>query len=193
MESLRENGPAPVIRITGALRTLNRYIALACGIALMAAVVLILAEVAGRRVPALRVGGADEISGYVMAGLATWGFSYALVERAHVRIDILYMKLRLPGRALFDILAMASVAFVAVLVAWYAYDVLGKSLARGSRSNTPLAIQLWIPQAIWFAGWVWLAITSTVLLASLLILSIGRHWQAATGLGGVESGTGDVA
>ena len=193
MEPQAEAGAAPVMRITGALRTLNTYIALICGIALMAAVVLILIEVAGRKVPALRIGGADEISGYVMAGLATWGFSYTLVERAHVRIDLIYMKLPAPGRALFDILAMASVAFIAVLVAYYAYDVLGKSLARGSRSNTPLAIQLWIPQVVWFVGWVWLAITSTVLLASMLILSFGRRWSAAGTIGGIDSETGDIA
>lgn len=193
MEPQGQSGAAPVMRITGALRTLNTYIALICGIALMAAVVLILMEVAGRRVPALRIGGADEISGYVMAGLATWGFSYTLVERAHVRIDLVYMKLRPAGRTLFDILAMASVAFIAVLVAYYAYDVLGKSLARGSRSNTPLAIQLWIPQVVWFAGWVWLAFTSTVLLASMLVLSFGRHWHAVGRIGGVDSETGDIA
>ena len=183
----------PAARIAGTLRTVNRYIALACGIALMAAVALILMEVAGRKVPALRIGGADELSGYVMAGLATWGFSYTLVERAHVRIDLLYMKLRAPGRATFDILAMASVAFIAVLVTYYAYDVLGKSLARGSRSNTPLAIQLWIPQLIWFAGWLWLTITSIVLLACLTVLSLGRHWEEVHTIGGVEAGTGDAS
>lgn len=180
-------------RVADVLRTLNRYVALACGIALMAAVALILMEVAGRKVPALRVGGADEISGYVMAGLATWGFSYALVERAHVRIDIIYMKLRDPGRGLFDILAMASVAFVAILVSYYAYDVLGKSLARGSRSNTPLAIQLWIPQVIWFAGWVWMTITSTLLLICLVALSLARRWQLVQQVGGVDIETGDIA
>ena len=193
MKTQGEALAAPVIKVTGALRAINRIIALLCGIALMAAVALILLEVAGRRWPALRVGGADELSGYVMAGLATWGFSYALLERAHIRIDLLYMKLSAPGRAWFDIIAMASVAFVAVLVAYYAYDVLGKSLARGSRSNTPLAIQLWIPQAVWFAGWAWLAISSTVLLAGLLTLSIARRWQAIAGIAGVNTDSGEAA
>ncbi len=184
---------APVMKITGALRTVNRVIALICGVALLVAVAMILMEVAGRRLPALRIGGADELSGYVMAGLATWGFSYTLVERAHVRIDLLYMKLPAPGRAWLDIVAMASVAFVAVLVAYYAYDVLGKSLTRGSRSNTPLAIQLWVPQAIWFAGWVWLALTSTVLLACALLMTFTRRWTDVTDIAGVTSEMGEVA
>lgn len=184
---------ASVMKVTGALRVTNRGIALACGIALLSAVVLILMEVAGRRWPTFRVGGADELSGYVMAAIATWGFSYALIERAHVRIDLLYMKLPAPGRAWLDIIAMASVAFIAMLVAYYAYDVLGKSIARGSRSNTPMAIQLWIPQAIWFAGWAWLTITSTVLLASLLMLSMVRRWSAIAELAGVSSEAGEIA
>jgi len=184
---------APVMKITGALRTVNRIIALTCGVALLVAVAMILMEVAGRRWPSLRIGGADELSGYVMAALATWGFSYTLVERAHVRIDLLYMKLPAPGRAWLDIVAMASVAFVAVLVAYYAYDVLGKSLTRGSRSNTPLAIQLWIPQAIWFAGWVWLALTSTVLLACGLLMTFARRWTDVTDIAGVTSEMGEVA
>lgn len=183
---------APVMKITGTLHTINRIIALICGIALLTAVVLILMEVAGRRWPMFKIGGADELSGYVMAGLATWGFSYTLVERAHVRIDILYMKLGAPGKAWFDIIAMASVAFVAVLVAYYAYDVLGKSIARGSRSNTPLAIQMWIPQIIWFAGWVWLCITSTILLISILILSFARSWGAVGAIAGATSEIGEA-
>jgi TRAP-type C4-dicarboxylate transport system permease small subunit len=183
---------APVMKITGTLHTINRIIALICGIALLTAVVLILMEVAGRRWPMFKIGGADELSGYVMAGLATWGFSYTLVERAHVRIDILYMKLNAPGKAWFDIIAMASVAFVAVLVAYYAYDVLGKSIARESRSNTPLGIQMWIPQIIWFAGWVWLCITSTILLISILILSFARNWGAVGAIAGATSEIGEA-
>lgn len=191
MKTQAEALAAPAIRIAGALRSANRLVAFVCGAALMAAVVLILLEVAGRRLPALRVGGADELSGYVMAGIATWGFAYALVERAHVRIDLLYMKLPAPGRAWLDILAMLSVAFVAVLVSWYAFDVLGKSIARGSRSNTPLGIQLWIPQAIWFAGWAWLTLTSTLLLVCLIALAAARRWRAVAAISGIHAETGD--
>src|SRR5690606_17388819 len=99
---------------------------------------LILCEVLGRRISVFRIGGADEIAGYVMAGIATWGFSYALVERAHVRIDLVHAKLPSPSRALFDVIALTSVLCVALLVSYHAYDVLAKSVARGSRSNTPM-------------------------------------------------------
>tara|TARA_R110002051_G_scaffold173012_3_gene243206 strand:+ start:953 stop:1513 length:561 start_codon:yes stop_codon:yes gene_type:complete len=185
--------PARVMRLAALMKTLNRSIALICGVVLLVAVALILLEVLGRRISLFRIGGADELSGYVMAGIATWGFAYALVERAHVRIDLVYAKLPAPGRAAFDILALASVLFVAALVSFYAYDVLAKSIARGSRSNTPLAIELWIPQIVWFAGWAWLTITSATLLGCTLILTLGRQWGLINDLSGIVSETGEAS
>lgn len=184
---------AAVLRLADGLRSLNRIVALLCGVAVLAAVVLILIEIVGRQFPAVRLGGADEISGYVMAGIATWGFAFALTERAHVRIDILHLKLPAGGRALLDVVALASVAVVAAIVAWYAYDVLAKSITRGSRSNTPLGIQLWIPQAIWFAGWVWLTLTSFVLLAATLLMLARRDFAGVDTLAGTNAETGEVA
>jgi TRAP-type C4-dicarboxylate transport system permease small subunit len=181
------------MRIADLVKTLNRWIALICGVVLMITVALILCEVLGRRIAFFRVGGADELAGYVMAGIATWGFSYALVERAHVRIDIVHAKLPAPGRALLDVIALASVLCVALLVAYYAYDVLTKSVERGSRSNTPMAIQLWIPQVIWFAGWAWMAVTATIMLICTVILALERQWSLVTNLTGIPSETGEVA
>lgn len=190
-ENIQTTGPA--MKIADAVRAANRWVALACGVVLLFAVVLILCEVLGRRIPFFRIGGADELSGYVMAAIATWGFSYALVERAHVRIDLLHAKLPAPGRAFLDALAMASVLVVALVVAYYAYDVFGKSVARGSRSNTPLAIPLWIPQVIWLAGWLWLSLTSALMLASTVMLSLSRRWHDVDAVSGIETGVGETA
>lgn len=181
------------MQIAYLVKTLNRWVALICGVVLMITVALILSEVLGRRIAVFRIGGADEIAGYVMAGIATWGFSYALVERAHVRIDLVHAKLPAPGRALFDVIAMASVLCVALLVSYYAYDVLAKSVARGSRSNTPMSIQLWIPQVIWFGGWAWMALTSAVMLGCSVTLALARQWNLVTDLSSIPSETGETA
>ena len=188
-----ETSTVPAMKIAGVLRRLNLGVALIFGTVLLITVALILLEVLGRQFPAIRIGGADEISGYVMAGLATWGFSYTLVERAHVRIDLVHAKLTAPGRALLDVVALASVLCVAVLVAYYAYDVLAKSVERGSRSNTPMAIQLWIPQVIWFAGWVWMTLTASIMLACTVILALARQWNLVTDLTGIPLETGEAA
>ena len=181
-----------VMQITHALRAANRWIALLCGIVLLGAVALIMTEVLGRQFPAMRVGGSDELSGYVMAAIATWGFSYALVERAHVRIDLLHNRLPVAGRAVLDIVAMASVLLVAVLIAWHAWDVLDKSLARGSRSNTPLGVPLWMPQIVWFGGWAWMVVTSGVLLAVTVVLTVLRQFEMVEQIASIPVETGEV-
>ena len=180
------------MQIAGSLRTANRWIALLCGIVLLGAVVLIMTEVLGRQFPAMRVGGADELSGYVMAAIATWGFSYALVERAHVRIDLIHNRLPVMGRAVLDIIALASVLLVAVLVAWHAYDVLAKSLARGSRSNTPLGVPLWMPQIVWFGGWAWMVVTTSLLLALTVVLTVLRRFEMVEQIASIPVETGEV-
>lgn len=182
----------PAIRIAGALKRANRAIALFFGTILLITVALILLEILGRQFPALRIGGADEISGYVMAGLATWGFAYALVESAHVRIDLLHARLPAPGRAVFDILALASVAVIAALVGYYAYDVLAKSVSAGSRSNTPLAIPLWMPQIVWFLGWCWLFLTATAMLVSTVMLAAARRFDDVEAIAGINTEGDDV-
>lgn len=181
-----------VMQIAQALRTANRWIALLCGTVLMGSVALIMTEVLGRQFPAIRLGGADELSGYVMAAIATWGFSYALVERAHVRIDLLHSRLPVMGRAILDIVALASVLLVAVLVAWHAYDVLAKSVARGSRSNTPLGVPLWMPQIVWFGGWAWMVITSGLLLALTVLLTALRRFEMVEQIASIPVETGEV-
>ena len=180
------------VQLAQLLRTANRWIALLCGLVLLAAVVLIMAEVLGRQFPAMRVGGADELSGYVMAAIATWGFSYALVERAHVRIDLIHARLPIVGRTILDIVALASVLLVAVLVAWPAYDVLGKSLARGSRSNTPLGVPLWMPQIVWFGGWAWMVVTSGLLLVVTVFLAALRRFEMVEQIASIPSETGEI-
>ena len=183
---------ARAMQIAEALRTANRWIALLCGTVLLVAVALIMTEVLGRQFPAMRIGGADELSGYVMAAIATWGFSYALVERAHVRIDLIHNRLPVLGRAVLDIVALASVLLVAVLVAWHAYDVLAKSLARGSRSNTPLGVPLWMPQVVWFGGWAWMVVTSGLQLGLTVFLTALRRFELVEQIASIPVETGEV-
>lgn len=186
------NAPRPQardwpLRLVAGLVRINRAIAILCGIVILGSVALILAEILMRRFAGRGLGGADEISGYVMAGIAAWGFSYALVERAHVRIDVLTGRLPLPGRSVFDCLAMVSMTFVAGLVTTYGWRVLSTSLARGSRANTPLETPLWIPQAIWLSGWAWLTIVSALLTIALLALALRGRFAEAQAVSGVAS------
>lgn len=182
--------PAPVrlaLATARALARINTALALVCGLALVATVGMVLLEIGLRRIAGRGLGGSDEIAGYVMAGVAAWGLAYALTERAHVRIDIATARLPLPGRAGFDLLALLATAFVAGSVTFYAWRVLSRSVARNATANTPLETPLWIPQSVWFAGWVWLTAVAVLLTLCLLALIAARRWGAVQAVGGTQT------
>ena len=161
-----------------------------CGLVLLVAMGLILTEIMMRQVAGRGLGGADEISGYVMAGIAAWGFSYALVERAHVRIDVVTGRLSLPGRSVFDLVALLGLVAVAGLVTAYGWRVLETTIARDARANTPLETPLWIPQSIWLSGWAWLTVTAAVLALATAGLIAMRRFQDAAATAGVAGEAG---
>ncbi|MGR3552292.1 TRAP transporter small permease subunit [Paracoccus sp. (in: a-proteobacteria)] len=168
----------------GALRRANRAIALILGAGLILTVLFILTDVILRKLGSASLGGSDEISGYVMAAVASWGLACALLERAHVRIDVIRLKLARPAQMAMDLFAMLVTNGVVLLIAWQSWPVLGKTLERGSRANTPLETPLWIPQGIWFAGWLWFAISATALsLIGIAFLRAARRDDFDTVLG----------
>jgi len=154
-----------------ALRHINRRIALVVGAVLVVTIVFILLDITLRQFGA-SFGGSEEISGYVMAGVASWGLAFALMEQAHVRIDFVRLKFRSRGRALMDLIAILALAATSSIIAIHAWAVLSKTLARGSTANTFLETPLWIPQSVWFSGWVWFAVSSCLmaLLTATLLL-----------------------
>ncbi|WBU61535.1 TRAP transporter small permease subunit [Paracoccus albus] len=170
----------------GALRRANQIVALILGVVLLLTVAFILTDVVMRGFSLGSLGGSDEISGYVMAAVASWGLGCALIQRAHVRIDIIRHRLADTGRAAMDIFAMIVTTGTVLLIAYHCWPVLEKTLERGSRANTSLETPLWIPQGIWFAGWLWFALTATVLsLIAIAYLAAHRRdaLEGAIGIG----------
>ena len=162
-------------RLLQGLRRANAAAALAVGALLALTALFILADILLRRVGG-GLGGSDEIAGYVMAITASWGLGYALLEGAHVRIDLLHRRVPGTARATLDLVAIGALAATVALVAFQCWPVLEKSLARGSRANTPLETPLWIPQALWFGGWLWFAASALLMLvAALGLLAAGRR------------------
>jgi TRAP-type C4-dicarboxylate transport system permease small subunit len=157
------------------LRWLNRLVALVVGAGLLLCAGIVLLDVVLRRFHA-SFGGTDEISGYVMAIATSWGMAYALTELGHVRIDLIRSRGGPLLRSLFDLFALAVLAGTVSLIAWRCWPVLERSLANGSRANTPLETPLALVQAPWMAGWIWFALVSwvMVLAAGMLVLQ-GRH------------------
>lgn len=141
------------------LHLIARSSAWVAGIALLACALLISLDLILRKTIGLSMGGADEIAGYVLAIVSSWAFPIALLRRSHVRVDILYSRLPPGLRVSLDLLALAGMAIFVAALLWYSGQVLLDSIHYRSVSTTPLQVPLWIPQSLWFAGYLFFAVT----------------------------------
>lgn len=116
--------------------------------------------------------GVDEVGGYTLAVCAAIGYSYTLITRGHTRIDFLVGKLPAKARAALNALAMLTLAAMAVFCILRGWVVLSESIEFQSHSTTPLQTPMWIPQSIWFVGWVIFAMICVYLALHALLLLV---------------------
>ena len=157
------------------------------GFALLGCALLIGIDLILRKTLGISMGGADEIAGYVLAVTSAWAFPVTLLKRSHIRVDILYARLGLKPRVALDLFALACMAVLVSTLAFHAWNVLQDSIEYRSVSNTPLQVPQWIPQSIWFAGYLFFALT----LLSLALVSLGHllrgRWGAVSALIGINT------
>ena len=145
------------------------------GLLIIASALLIGVEVVIRRAFDLTIGGADELSGFALAISTAFGLAFTLLERAHIRIDSLYVHLPVRVCALLDILGLAALLGFFGLITWHALGVLETSWRLGARSVSPMATPLVIPQALWVAGLImFLLIAGLLLIRALTALLTGN-------------------
>jgi len=136
----------------------------ASGFMLLAAALFIVTEVVLRKLFSYSIGGADELSSYALAIGSVWALSFALLERAHIRIDALYMLIPDAGKLVLDGAAIVSFFAAAFFLWWFCGKVFLTSLKIEATANTPLGTPLWIPQGLWVLGFSLFALTSSVML-----------------------------
>lgn len=173
-------------RLLSWLVRMNERIAIAAGILLLVSVVVTLYDIVARAFH-MSIGGTDELSGYAMAIATSWGISYALTSMAHVRIDLLRARCASRGQALFDTIAILSLAGVAVVVAYRVWPVLAKTIKFNSTANSTLETPLWIPQSLWLAGWVWFAVSSMIIALSALIYVAKGNFNRVNDIAGMRN------
>lgn len=148
------------------MRKINRLGVWIGGTLMIMTSVLIAIEVVLRKLFSISIGGSDELSSYVLAIGCSWAFGFALMEKAHIRIDILYTKLTGKLKACLDLFSLLIFLCYAVPLVYFSGLVFKISLAKGSTANTPLQTPLWIPQGIWVLGLIVFLITLLVMLIS---------------------------
>ena len=130
------------------------------GISLVLLSFFVAAETITRKVFNHSFEGADELGGYVLAIGSALAFTVALVERAHVRIDVLHSRLPLKARAGLDWLSAVSLALLGAFLVYIGYFVISDTIEYGSAAPTPWATPMIYPQSGWYAGYVLFAIAA---------------------------------
>ena len=148
--------------IGGVVTSVSRVMSRVGGVLLLLAALLVSFEILARKLLSLPYNVGTELSTYALAIGASWSFAHALLQRAHVRIDVVRRPLPPALRTALDLLALVSLALFAVILAWHVWGTVATSWRLGARENTRLATPLVIPHALWFWGIVWFAFVALV-------------------------------
>lgn len=163
-------------------RTFSLWMTWLGGTLIVLSAFLVTLEVILRKAFNVSLGGADEISGYAFGVATALALSYALFERAHIRVDALLGAIPKglhPYINLFGLILLTGFAAVVVTMVW---SMVGDTLENGSRSITPMRVPLAIPQIPWLLGWMFF-VFSGVLIG---LVALKRH------LGGDETGVQEL-
>ena len=146
-----------------------RCMQIACGWALMAICFATLYDIVARRLFGHSVQGVTELGAYLLAIVSAFGFSSALLQKAHSRVDFLFPRMPPFLISVLNLAAAVLLFGLAAISVWQGWHVLDESLLFDSRASTPLQTPLWIPQGLWLAG---LAVFAGVTFACALHAAI---------------------
>lgn len=170
------------------MRRLVDSLSLLAGWALVLYCFAVGVEIVGRRFLGFSLQGVDEIGGYLMAALVAIGFSCALYGQAHIRIDLLLVRLPRRLRMWLNVLALGGLLTFALFLVSRAWIVLEQSYAMEAVSPTPLLTPLAIPQAIWVGGLALFALAALVHLLRAMRHAARGEEEAVARLVGSSAG-----
>lgn len=160
---------------------------LASGTLTIASVLLITIDVLLRKLFGWTVGGSDELSSYAFAISTTWSLAYATLQRANVRVDVIYQYLPIRVSAILDWLSLACLGVFIGFVTYYGFGVVAESMTNSSQANTPLGTPLAIPQGLWFAGLVFMCLILALMLIRASVALVTGDIATLKAVAGVRS------
>ena len=152
-----------------------RWFQVACGWGLLAISFATLYDIVARRLFGHSVQGVNELGAYLLAIVSAFGFSSALLQKAHSRVDFLFPRLPPALVSVLNAAAAVSLFGLAAFSVWHGWHVLDESLLFDARAATPLGTPLWIPQALWLAGLgVFAGVTGACAVHAVVLLATDR-------------------
>lgn len=159
---------------------------------LLLSAVLVAIDVTMRAFLSRSIGGADELSGYALTIATAWGLCFALLERSHIRIDTVYKLTSAPLRAAMDLLSLIGFFVFMSVTTYYAWIVLSQSITSNARSISGLSTPLAIPQALWFAGFVFLLAVIALLIVEGVVAMLRGDLASVARLIGSKAVTEEI-
>ena len=104
-----------------------------------------------------------EISGYALAACIGLGLAFTVTSKSNIRVDILLDAFPRRVRVVCDLLASASLALIAVALAWFCWGTLAQSWSMNAKSISMLQVPMVVPQAVWWIGIFWFACMAVLL------------------------------
>jgi TRAP-type C4-dicarboxylate transport system permease small subunit len=120
----------------------------------LAMTLLICFDIVARRLLGFSSESTTEITGYLLAIGMSWGLAGTLLERGHVRIDVLLQRMPLKWRAVLHLLSLLALAVSTGFFIWGSISLTWDSGSFGATDLSALRTPLVIPQGLWSAGFV---------------------------------------
>jgi len=165
----------------------SRILAWIGGALILGSALLVTVEVVIRKFFGMSLAGADEISGYAFGVATSLGFAFALFERAHIRVDALFLILPRFLRIILNLFGLALLIGFAGIITIMAWDLVADTLKHGSSSITPMRTPLAIPQIPWLTGWVLFVAAGVLLFVGALFSTLRGDSASADRLIGVKT------
>ncbi len=157
-----------------------RAASLIFGVMMLLLSVAVTVETLVRKLFSVSLGGVDELSGYAIAVGAPLAFAVALIDRSHIRINLLYQGMGARARAVLDAAAVIALAALAVFLAIFGVRTVLETQAYQSIAQTPWATPLIYPQAVWLVAMLAFVVPALALLWRLLALLARGRWDDVT-------------
>jgi TRAP-type C4-dicarboxylate transport system permease small subunit len=162
------------------------------GVLILLAAILIGVDVVMRKLFGASIGGTDELAGYALALGTAWALAATLLERAHIRIDSLYVLLPRRLRFALDVVGLVLLIAFFGLIAWHGWSMVAQSWVAGSRSQSALQTPTVIPQFIWLIGLIVFVAIAILLLVHAVVLATGGQHAAVAKLISTRSAEEEV-
>ncbi len=158
------------------MQRFSRMASLIFGIVMIVLSVAVTLETLLRKLFSYSLGGVDELSGYAITIAAPLAFAVALLERSHIRINVLYLRLGVRTRAWLDALSMLALAALALFLFAFTVATVRETHAYQSIAQTPWATPLIYPQALWLVAMAVFLLPALWMLKRTVTLLVRRDW-----------------